>query len=156
MKKTTIGIIAAFIIFLIIFLIYLITLSQKNNPPVKPIEPTPISVPTSNPLRDLEVINTNPKDEAVDIPITTQLVLTFSEPLQNRPIAISVAPIVPFVQRGADKNVIVTFTESLTPGTHYTYTIKYPNTNYIPQSFVFTTTGPTQRFLPNTYPGNIE
>lgn len=156
MNKLTIGIIVASIIFLIIFVMYLIALNQKNNPPVQSVQPTSISIPSSRPLRELEVTETNPKDEAIDVPSTTQLVLTFNEPLWNRPIVISVAPVVPFVQRGTDKNVIITFTEPLTPGTLYTYTIKYPNTNYLPQSFVFTTTGPTQRFLPNTYPGDIE
>lgn len=156
MKKITIALIGTFLIFFVIFIVYLIVLDRKNNPPVQTVVPTSIPIPSSGLTRELEVISTNPKDEAIDIPSTTQLVLTFNEPLRDRPIAISVAPVVSFVQRGADKNVIVTFTQPLTPGTLYTYTIKYPNTNYLPQSFVFTTTGPTQRFLPNTYPGDIE
>ncbi|OGK18100.1 hypothetical protein A2866_03160 [Candidatus Roizmanbacteria bacterium RIFCSPHIGHO2_01_FULL_39_8] len=156
MNKLTIGIIVTSIIFLIIFVMYLIVLNQKNNPPVQSIQPTSIPIPSSRPLRELEVVQTNPKDETTNIPISTTINLTFNESLQNRPIAISIAPAVPFIQKGTDKNVIITFSQPLSPGTLYTYTIKYPNTNYLPQSFVFTTTGPTQRFLPNTYPGNIE
>lgn len=164
MKKTTIGIALALLVFISVFVIYMIL--SKSKTPLQPpqditptqTKPTSITIPSPTIIlgKQLRVLDTNPKNEQTLVPIDTQLVIFLSGVFTDEEVTFSIGPTVDFARQIADKNLVINFSQPLLPGTLYTYTIKFPNSQSLPQSFSFTTTGPTQRFLPNTYPGGIE
>ncbi len=160
MKKTTIAIGIALIILIVVFLSY-IFISQRENiikgrtTSVSPTKSS-LSSPTPTQVDQIEVIEVSPVNEAINVPIDSQIIISFNEEVNSQQITFSIGPSVQFKQEIVKNKAIISFIQPLAPGTFYTYTIKFPKSNLLPQSFFFTTSGPTQRYLPNTYPGHVE
>ncbi|MBI4225554.1 Ig-like domain-containing protein [Candidatus Roizmanbacteria bacterium] len=139
---------------------------SKTKTPIQPpqdiiptsTKPTSITIPSPTLIlgKQLKVIDINPKNEQTLVPLDTKLVILLNDVFTDEEVTFSIGPSVNFTRQIQDKSLVITFNQSLTPGTLYTYTIKFPNSPSLPQSFTFTTAGPTQRFLPNTFPGEVE
>ncbi len=155
MKKTTVGIIIAFVLFLIVFLLYLFIAQRKNNTliPNQTVTEAPTIGVVYPPKNKLKVIQTTPQNNTNNVGIDSKISISFNGTISDQSVTFLIGPPIKFDQQIQNNNLIVTFSQPLSPGTLYTFTIKYPHTDGYPETFSFRTTGPTQQFLPNTYPG---
>lgn len=108
-----------------------------------------------SPLEFLEIIATSPVDEAKNIPVGSDLKISFSRNITADEIEFSIAPTVPFSQTISGSNLTINFETILSGGTRYTYIIKYPNQRVPSGTYSFITEGPL-RPLPNTQPEGAE
>lgn len=158
MKKTTIGIIIALVLFLMVFLLYLFVSQSRTNTitPNQIVSVTPALSVTYPPVNQFKINQVSPQNDSTNVPIDAKITISFDKNVHDGDVSFSLGSAVPFSLQVQNNTVVVTFNQPLSPGTFYTYTIKYPQSNNFPDTFSFTTTGPTQRFLPNTYPGYVE
>lgn len=106
---------------------------------------------------NLTVISITPEDEAKNIPAEEKIIITFNRKFEASEVTVTLLPSLP-VTTEIEENVLTVTPESpYKPGWRYTYVIRFPNTTILPKSYSFTTTGPTQPFLPDTQPaGAVE
>ena len=124
---------------------------QSNDALVITANQTAVSRPS--PMQsNLTVISTTPQNEAKNIPAEEKIIITFNRKLEASEVTVTFLPSLT-VTIEIDENVLTVTPESpYKPGLKYTYVVRFPNTIILPKSYSFTTTGPTQPFLPDTQP----
>lgn len=109
------------------------------------LSPTPIQ-------SNLTVISTTPADGAKNLPVNEKITVTFNRNFAATEVDFSLLPTLLFATEIKDKNLIVTPQKPYEPGMTYTFVVRFPNSTILPRTYSFTTTGPTQQFLPDTQP----
>lgn len=109
-------------------------------------------VVTSGNKIPLYVTSTYPVTKSNNIPVSSSIVLTFIRSPQPNEFEFSINPPAPFNQLIDQTKVTIKPRSPLLPGTTYTFTVKMLNQAQLPQSYWFTTAGPTTPYLPNTKP----
>lgn len=158
MKKTFI------LLFLVAFIliILIIFFSLKSPSPSEPaaqsnnsssLIPTPIPLPFTR--ASLIITSVNPSDKSQNIPLNTDITITFNRPFNLSEVYFSIAPHTG-VNISVDKNIlIITPQQRLLDGTTYSY-IVFPNKN--PQglqTITFSTKGIESNQITDTRPYHI-
>lgn len=159
MSKTQIvigSVLLSVLIILIIVLSILVSGRTTNNSVVPLKNPTPTLFQPSSRPDQLKVISVSPFEGQTDVILKPAITITFNKKITTQDVEFSIMPAFQFTQeiRGNKLNIYPKL--NLTPGTLYTFIVKYPLINESSTTFRFVTTGPTQQFLPDTRPPGME
>ncbi len=125
---------------------------QSNDALVITTNQTTVVLKPSLIQSNLTIISIAPENEAKNVPAEEKIIITFNRKLEASEVTVTLLPSLT-VTTEIDENVLTVTPESpYKPGLKYTYVIRFPNTTILPKSYSFTTTGPTQPFLPDTQP----
>jgi hypothetical protein len=149
---------------LVVFLIILIFLStllfKKSSSSNRTAPGTTTDTSQTTPLptfppSEFSFISVSPLDGANNVPLQPTITITFNKPISRSNVDFSIAPSVDVSQNINGSTLTITPKSALSPGTLYTYIVKFPKSNTSTPTFHFTTTGPTQEFLPDTKPEGL-
>lgn len=153
MNKFYILIFSLAMILLILIVVTSVAINQMNsNKTTVSVTPTTAYIPAPTIIPALYIISTSPPDKQNNIALNQQIEIHFNKGVTQSNVDFSIAPTISFTKTFQGNSLIIKPTTSYTPGTLYTYIIYYKNTNQDERTYSFTTTGPTQAYLPDTKP----
>lgn len=147
------------VLFLLLFgLIILILRRSVAPPPVPVVLPTPTAYlgvtivptgfyPVESPV-PIKILSTNPTDKQSNISVNTDITITFTTGVRTSDIEILTDPNIELTMESVpfhSNQLLVKSTKPLSPGVLYIIRVNYTPYPYYPQTFSFTTTGPTQQ-----------
>lgn len=134
----------AVIILLVLFFIF------SFNSPVKTpgnSATNPTVVPINETGQPLRLASSSPQNGNTNVPISTPIVLTFNNSLDNLTPSISLIPVVPFTFSSTQNVLTITPSAAFSPSTNYTVTVAISRQTFFTS---FTSFGPTPTFAPST------
>lgn len=144
-----IAVIAGIIIFFLLIIILITGTGQKLKN--LPIFPKTASV-TATALPSLTIVSTQPADRATNIGVEEKIIVTFNRKPEADEVSFSISPDVYYFMEIQENKLLAIPQEKYSAGTQYTFAVKYKNPPYTSKTYSFTTIGPTQTTLPDTYP----
>ncbi len=147
-------------ILLVLLMIFLIVNYFRNNDTgvdmAEIAEPTGIVVPTQSIVAgELDIVGIDPKDDAQNIPLDQTLRIEFSRSFTDQEIEFFINPNTAHNTKIEGNKLIITPQNQWEPGMHYNYSVNFTDDNQKVRLYRFTTTGPTQEFLPDTQPEGL-
>jgi len=120
-----------------------------------------VNIPTIGPLptyptNPYQVSSVSPLEGSANVSLTPVITMNFNRAVLQSDIQFTSNPTFPFTEKVSGNSLIITPTSNLAPGTLYTYIVTFPSLNDNTTTYHFTTTGPTQEFLPNTEPSGFD
>ncbi len=122
------------ILFSILFIIISINISNSTNKTNKKLLPSPTPTIQNktqqvSPTPNIDVISTQPNNNATDVPLDTQIVITLNQAIDGNNVNVSITPNNAVFSTITNQNTIrITSQNQLQADTIYTLTIKYaPN-----------------------------
>lgn len=118
--------------------------------------PTGIIIPTREvPANTLDVVDIDPRDQSQNIALDKSITITFSQTFTQNDFVFSITPNTAHTQTIEDNKLIIKPTSNWETGTEYGYSINLDDNQKV-RLYSFTTTGPTQEFLPDTQPEGLK
>src|SRR3989338_6396097 len=158
MKKINLIIIAGFLLFIILLVVIIMI---RNSQPSAPPEITPPSNrPTATPIitqpqpdLSLQILSTDPKSGATSVSLDQAIKIQLSKSYPREHYDFTIGPSAEFTVTADNSIVIVNPKTSWVPGATYTYSLSEKGIpGSLPQTFTFTTAGPTVTAQPDTFP----
>ena len=148
-SKQQLFLFAALIVFAVLFCIQIVFIySTKGNVS----RPDSLVSPPTTDQNNLAVILTKPEHGRQDVSLNEPIVISFNRQLNPEEISFTLFPAILTTSEIQENNLIVTPRLNYAPGTTYTFIIRYPRSNKLPDSYSFTATGPTAVLQPDTQP----
>lgn len=107
---------------------------------------------TPAPSRSLSVVASSIQDRQINVPLTSEIVITFNQEVNSSLISFNILPTPNYVFEIEQNRLIITPTEQLLPSTIYSFSVSSTKDNSLLTSVSFTTFGPTPTLLPDTRP----
>jgi len=158
MKKIII-ILTGILVFLVA-MFYVINFFRNNETGKKTdeknVEPTGIVMPTESIVAgQLDIVAIDPKDDAQNIALDRSIEIEFSKTFTKDEIEFFINPNTPHNATINGNKLLVTPQTQWEPGMNYNYSVNFPDDSQKVRLYRFTTTGPTQEFLPDTQPEGL-
>jgi len=144
------------VLFSIFFIVNFFRNNETGENPVENVEPTGIVIPTESiTAGKLDVVAIDPEDDAQNIALDRTIEITFSRTLTDEEIEFFINPNTTHTATIEDNKLLVSPQNQWEPGTYYNYSVNFPGDRQKVRLYRFTTTGPTQEFLPDTQPEGL-
>jgi hypothetical protein len=127
--------------------------SQSSN---TTLNPTGIIIPTNKiSPNTLDIVSIDPKDQTQNVSLDKKIIISFSKTFSENEIQFSITPNTPHSTSIEGNNLVISPSTNWEAGTHYGFSINFTNDNQKVRLYEFTTTGPTQEYLPDTQPSGL-
>jgi len=144
------------VLFTIFFIVNFFRNNETGENPVENVEPTGIVIPTESiTAGKLDVVAIDPQDDTQNIALDRTIEITFSRTFTQKEIEFFINPNTPRNAIIEGNKLLITPQNQWEPGMHYNYSVNFPDDRQRVRLYRFTTTGPTQEFLPDTQPEGL-
>lgn len=142
----------------ILGIVLLLVMAIRNNTPssTSDLNPTGIVIPTNKiPTNTLDIVDVDPKDQTKNVPLDKTIIITFSKTFTENDIQFSITPNTSYKSSIEGNKLIISPSSNWEAGVHYGFSVNFADDNQKVRLYEFTTTGPTQEYLPDTQPSGL-